>query len=135
MILLTRVADKTGVLGSIVSAMGCTLCFPALASISTAIGMGFLVQWESLFLHVLLPLFAVIALLANALGWFSHHQWQRSALGMIGPVLVLIGRYTFISPVLYVGLVFMLAVAIWDLASPAHRRCATDAGVPASKRG
>lgn len=123
---LTRIADKTGVIGSIVSTMGCAMCFPALASIGAAIGLGFLSQWESSFVHVLLPLFALIALLANALGWFSHRQWQRSALGMIGPILVLIGRYTFTSGVLYVGLALMLAVAIWDLLSPAHRRCSPE---------
>ena len=123
---LTRIADKTGVIGSIVSTMGCAMCFPALASIGAAIGLGFLSQWESSFVHVLLPLFALIALLANALGWFSHRQWKRSALGMIGPILVLIGRYTFTSGVLYVGLALMLAVAIWDLLSPAHRRCSPE---------
>lgn len=135
MTLLTRVADKTGVLGSIVSAMSCAMCFPALASLGAVIGLGFLAQWEPLFLHILLPLFAVTALLANAFGWFSHHQWHRSALGIVGPVLVLVGRYTFVSPVLYTGLVVMLAVVIWDLVSPAHRRCATDSRGLASKRG
>lgn len=135
MTLLTRVADKAGVLGSIVSAMSCALCFPALASIGAVIGLGFLAQWEPLFLHVLLPLFAVIALLANAFGWFSHRQWQRSALGMIGPALVLVGRYTFVSSVLYTGLALMVVVAIWDLVSPAHRRCAADTRELAGKHG
>ena len=31
--IITRVADKAGALGSIVSAMGCGACFPALASL------------------------------------------------------------------------------------------------------
>ena len=31
--LITRIADKAGVLGSIASAMGCAACFPALASL------------------------------------------------------------------------------------------------------
>lgn len=122
----TRVADKTGVLGSIISAMGCAMCFPALASIGAVIGLGGLTQWESVFVHVLLPLFAVVALLANGLGWFSHHQWARTALGLLGPVLVLAGRYTFTNAVLYAGLVTMLAVAVWDLVAPGHRRCASD---------
>ena len=38
--LITRIADKAGVLGSIASAMGCAACFPALASLA-AIGLGF----------------------------------------------------------------------------------------------
>lgn len=121
---LTRVADKTGVLGSLISAMGCAVCFPALASIGAAIGLGFLAQWESVFVHVLLPLFAVVALLANALGWFSHRRWQRSAIGMIGPMLVLIGRYAMGPSVLYIGLALMLAVAVFDLLRPAQRSCA-----------
>ncbi len=30
-----------------------------------------------MFISKLLPLFAVVALLANALGWLSHRQWHR----------------------------------------------------------
>ena len=82
--LMTRIADKTGALGSVVSAMGCAACFPALASFGAAIGLGFLSQYEGLFISRLLPLFAALAFLANALGWFSHRQWLRSLLGMIG---------------------------------------------------
>lgn len=44
--LMTRIADKTGALGSVVSAMGCAACFPALASFGAAIGLGFLSQYE-----------------------------------------------------------------------------------------
>lgn len=131
--LTARLTDKIGVVGSIVSTMGCAMCFPAMASIGAAIGLGFLTHWEPLFVHVLIPLFAATALLANALGWFSHHQWHRSLLGMIGPLLVLVGRYAFTGHffardtargVLYAGIAVMLAVAIWDLVSPANRRCA-----------
>jgi len=31
MSLITRIADKTGTFGSMVAAMGCAACFPALA--------------------------------------------------------------------------------------------------------
>ena len=55
---ITRTADKTGAFGSIVSAMGCAACFPAIASFGAAIGLGFLQQYEGLFISTLLPLFA-----------------------------------------------------------------------------
>ncbi|PMU23868.1 mercury transporter MerC, partial [Pseudomonas sp. GP01-A8] len=48
---LTRTADKAGVIGAIVTAMGCAACFPALASLGAAIGLGFLSQYESVFIH------------------------------------------------------------------------------------
>jgi len=132
MSLLTRIADKTGVVGSIVSTMGCAACFPALASIGAAIGLGFLTRWEGVFVHLLIPIFALIALLANLAGWFSHHQWYRTLLGSIGPLMVLIGVFglthhflvkDIARGVFYIGLVVMLGVAIWDLVSPANRRC------------
>jgi len=123
---MTRVADKAGALGSIVPAMGCGACFPALASLGAALGLGFLSQSEALFVTVLLPLFAGLGLLANALGWFSHRQWHRSVLGMIGPAIVLIASFTVAEKLLYVGLATMVAVSVWDFVSPANRRCGPD---------
>ena len=87
---IMRIGDKAGSLGAVVSAMGCAMCFPAIASLGAAIGLGFLAQWEGLFINTLLPLFAWMVLVLNALGWFSHRQWHRSLLGMIGPTLLLL---------------------------------------------
>jgi len=130
---MTRVANKAGALGSIVSAMGCGACFPALASLGAALGLGFLSQFEVVFITVLLPLFAGLALLANALGWFSHHQWHRSVLGMVGPTIVLIASLTGAERLLYVGLAAMVAVSVWDFVAPANRHCGPD-GCPAPPR-
>ena len=126
--MITRIADKAGALGSVVSAMGCAACFPALASLGAAIGLSFLQEYEGLFISTLLPLFAVVALLANALGWLSHRQWHRSLLGMVGPAIVLAAMLLFFgnwwtANLLYVGLALMIGVSIWDLLSPANRRC------------
>jgi mercuric ion transport protein len=127
---ITRAADKAGVLGSVVSAASCPACFPALASLGAAAGLGFLADYEGLFLTTLLPLFAGVALVANALGWLRHRQWHRSVLGMIGPAIVLAAMLLFFghwwtARLLYTGLAFMVGVSLWDLLSPANRRCAT----------
>ena len=74
----SRIADKAGALGSVVSAASCPACFPALASLGAAAGLGFLSEYEGLFINTLLPLFAGVALVANALGWFAHRRWLRS---------------------------------------------------------
>ncbi|RIX78860.1 organomercurial transporter MerC [Acidovorax cavernicola] len=129
--LITRIGDKAGALGTVVSAMGCAGCFPALGSLGVALGLGFLSQYEELVITRLLPLFAVVALLANGLGWFSHRQWHRSVLGMVGPAIVLAALYLFFGYgwtewLLYTGLTIMVAVSVWDLLAPAHRRCAPD---------
>ena len=121
---LTRSADKVGVIGAIIAAMGCAACFPAIASLGAAIGLGFLSQFEGVFIHYLLPLFAVIGLLANLIAGLRHRQWPRMVLGMVGPVLVLAAVWFMVTSgrstpwLIYPGLVLMVAVAIWDLVSP-----------------
>lgn len=129
---VTRAADKAGLLGSIASAMGCASCFPAIASLGAAIGLGFLSQYEGLFIRILLPAFAGVALFANAVGWLNHRQWRRTVPGLIGPLLVLAAVFVMRAYgersgwLLYPGLAIMLATSLWDLFSPAQRVCATD---------
>lgn len=124
MSLVTRLADKAGLLGSIVAAAACATCFPAIASLGAAIGLGFLSPYEGLSVRTLLPAFAGVALLANALGWFSHRQWRRTALGALGPLLVLAAVFVMRATghrtewLLYSGLTLMIVLSTWDLLSP-----------------
>nr|WP_323844336.1 organomercurial transporter MerC [Microbulbifer sp. GG15] len=128
--LLARIGDKLGALGALVSAAGCAICFPAIASLGAAVGLGFLSRWEPLLLNTLLPLFAGLALVANALGWFWHRRWRRAALGILGPALLLLSlypwfQYAWSSTVTYGALALMVAVAIFDLKYPPRRHCKT----------
>lgn len=126
--LITRIGESSGALGALVSAMGCAMCFPAIASLGAAIGLGFLSHWEGLFINTLLPAFAWLVLLLHALAWLAHRQWQRSVLGMLGPTILLLSlypwfKYAWSSYATYTGIGLMLAVSIWDLLWPANRRC------------
>ncbi len=126
--ILTRAGDKISSLGAVVSAMGCAMCFPAIASLGAAVGLGFLSRWEGLFINTLLPLFAWITLALNGLGWFSHRQWYRSGLGMLGPTLLLLSLYPWFqygwsTYVTYFALALMVAVSLWDLFSPSNKHC------------
>nr|WP_284155489.1 organomercurial transporter MerC [Sulfuricystis multivorans] len=133
---INRIGDKAGSLGALVSAMGCAMCFPAIASLGAALGLGFLGQWEELFIGTLLPASAVLLLVVHALGWFAHRQWQRSLLGMLGPVLLLLALYLwFDAKLIYVSLALMVAVSLWDLFSPASRRCDDRCTLPAKEIG
>ncbi|MGV6858100.1 MAG: organomercurial transporter MerC [bacterium] len=126
---ITGFFGKSGAVATLVAAMGCASCFPALGSLGAAVGLGFLTQYEGLFLNTLLPVFAAIALVANLLGWFSHRIWYRTLLAVIGPILVLLAMYPLWTYdwgtyLLYLGIGMMLVVALWDLFSPPVKVCA-----------
>lgn len=119
----TRAAEKASVVGAIISAIGCAACFPALGSLGAVLGLGFLSQYESLFIRILLPVFALIALAANIISWRRHRNVLRGVLSVAGPLLVLAAVLVMRTMgirtgfLLYPGLGLMVATALWDLAS------------------
>ncbi len=125
---VVALGENLGAFGALISAMGCAMCFPAIAGLGGLIGLGFLSQWEGVFLNTLLPAFAWLMLVLQVLGWFAHRQWWRSLLGMVGPVLLLLSlypwfRYGWSTWVTYGALAWMVIFSIWDLLWPANRRC------------
>jgi len=126
---ISGIFEKLGSLGSIVSAMGCAACFPALASLGAAIGLGFLSAYEGVFINKLLPLFAIIVLVSNIFTWMSHRQHIRLMWGLLGPLMVLATLYLFWTAnwstyMFYLGLALMLIVSIWNLVLPPAKTCA-----------
>jgi mercuric ion transport protein len=117
----TRVVGSAGTIGAIIAAMSCTACFPALAVLASALGLGFLSQFEGISIHYILPLFALIGLTANVIGGLRRRGWVRMVLGIVGPLLVLAAALlmaTYGMPtewLLYPGLLLMIVIAIWDL--------------------
>ena len=125
---LTSLFDITGVVGTLTAAMGCASCFPALGSLAASLGLGFLAQYEGVFINTLLPIFAAIALVANVFSYFSHKIWYRTLAGITGPSMVLLTMYplwfyNWSTYLLYSGIALMLAVSIWDIVSPPNKIC------------
>ncbi len=74
---IIRFTEKIGTLGVLVTAMGCAACFPILGVLGASIGLGILASYEGLFINKLLPIFALIALIANCWGWYTHRIHHR----------------------------------------------------------
>ena len=117
--------DKVGFGGSLIAALGCTACFPALAGISSVLGLSFLSQWEGILVSRVIPIIAFTVLIINIFGFFSHRQWLRTLLGIIGPILVIIGAREMNQLFLFPGLAFMFGVSVWDFVSQRNKRCET----------
>lgn len=125
---IARLFDKTGSFGALTAAMGCASCFPALGSLASGLGLGFLAQYEGIFINTLLPVFAAIALIANAIAFLSHKIWYRGLLSIAGPIMVLLTMYPlwfydWSTYLLYSGIALMIIISIWDIVSPAHKTC------------
>jgi len=89
--------DKVGVVGSLFAAL-CCLGFPALLSILSAIGLGFLIKDA-----VLLPLlivFLLVTLLGLALGLREHHRASALVLGIISAIGVFVFIFVAFSKLL-----------------------------------
>lgn len=126
--LMTRFFDKTGTVATLTAAMGCASCFPALGSLASSFGMGFLAQYEGVFVNTLLPLFATIVIVANSFAFIVHRIWYRGLLAIAGPTMVLLTlyplwSYNWSTELLYIGLAIMLCISIWDLFSPPQKLC------------
>ncbi len=125
---IIQLIEKAGSLGVITAAMGCASCFPALGALSASLGLGFLAQYEGVFINTLLPIFAWVALVANVVAFQSHRRWLRLFAGVAGPAMVLLTlyplwSYAWSTYLFYAGLLLMLIVAIVDLVLPAKRQC------------
>lgn len=113
---VSSLGDKLGAVGVIVSALACPFCFPALATIGAALGLGFLSQWEGLFVTVWLPVFAWVVLVSNGLNCFRGRSWYLCLIGMAGPLLLLFSLYYWWNTVLiYVSLTLIICVTVIDL--------------------
>lgn len=127
--IISRLIEKVGSVGALVAAMGCAACFPALGALGASVGLGFLSSYEGVFINKLLPLFALVALIANFWGWLLHRVHYRGVLSVSGPVAVLatlypLWKYGWSTYLFYAGIIMMLIVSILDVISPAKPQCA-----------
>jgi mercuric ion transport protein len=104
-------ADKIGISGSMVSAL-CCLGFPALISMLSAIGLGFLIH--DAILLPLLGIFLVITLWGLYSGMRRHGKPWAFFLGAISSLVLFV--FLFIHPIIaYFGLAGLMASVIVNL--------------------
>ena len=120
--------DKIGTLGVWVAALSCPACFPALISLVSVMGLGFLSAFESIAISYLLPFFTVLILLSNLYSWYHHGNSFRGLISVFNPILILLILYVFWEfsvsrQLFYVALVLMPLVAILDLIRPVSVSC------------
>ena len=116
------VIEKIGTIGSVLAAVACPACFPMLAVVGTALGLGIFRPFEGWVFSVFQILLA-IAVLGNILSFARHRRAFPFIMGVAGPLLIFFALYVrFNQLVLYLGLFGLVAASVLNYF--ANRQCA-----------
>jgi mercuric ion transport protein len=121
--MINKLLDKVGSAGVWLAALSCTACFPALGSLGSALGLGFLSQFEGIAISTLLPIFAVLALVVNLYSWYKNRSHFRGAWSIAGPVAVLLTlyplwQYDWSTYLFYFGIFLMVVMSVLNIVKP-----------------
>lgn len=113
--------DKLGAVGAIVAAGGCPACFPALAALGSAMGLGFLQQFEEKSL-IALQILVFIGLIGNIISYFNHRKIIPLIIGVFSALIIFFAWYIYFSYALfYLGLIGLFVAAILNII--AKKKC------------
>ncbi|MCF2948813.1 organomercurial transporter MerC [Paraglaciecola aquimarina] len=121
--MINKILDKVGSGGVWLAALSCTGCFPALGSLASALGLGFLSHFEGIAVNTLLPIFATLALLVNLYNWHKNKSHTRAIFSILGPVAVLLTlyplwQYDWSTYLFYLGICLMVVMSVLDIVKP-----------------
>lgn len=120
--------EKFGTVGAAVAALACPVCFPKLALIGAALGLGIFAPYERYIALAVQALF-VIALLGQGLAYRSHRNKWLLALAFVTTALMFIAYYVIPSSILLqISLLGLIVASVWQAVEA--RRCAKCAAQP-----
>jgi len=114
--------EKLGTAGALLAALACPICFPKLALIGTAIGLGALSPFERYTAFAVQALFA-LAFIGQVLAYRQHRNaWLLGFSGAVTATLFA-GYYILRSSLLLeMSLAGLVAASVWHIVEA--RRCA-----------
>src|SRR5262249_12411166 len=109
---MKHLLDKGGALGALMAAVAAPCCFPLLAPIGFALGLGALFPWAEYVLYGVSAC-VVVAMVANIIVFRSHHRLGWLLLGVGSGLLVLPALALPWPPALaYAGLLGLAVAAV-----------------------
>jgi mercuric ion transport protein len=112
---MKQLLEKIPSVGAIVAAAGCPVCFPVLAGVGSAFGLGALAAYESQFI-LLTQVFIVLSVVFAVVS-YRRTQYKPSLLiAVLSGALFFFAWYVIGNTLLiYLGMVGIFATAMWNL--------------------
>ena len=123
--------EKLGTIGALLAAIVCPICFPKLALIGAALGLGALAPFEGWFAAAA-QVFLVLAVMGHLVAYRRHRSPWVPLLAGVGAALVLGALWVkYNEALVYLGLLAVVAATVWSVF--ALRKCSTcSVAVPAN---
>ena len=119
---LHKFGEKFGTVGVVLAAAACPLCFPKIALVGAAVGLGSLAPLEG-YTVIAVQLLFVLALVGHFLAFPRHRNRWLLALAVAATLLLFIAYYLFSSSVLLqVSVAGLVGASAWLAIE--LRRCA-----------
>jgi len=113
--------DKVGAVGALLITPSCPACFPFIAAIGSAVGLGFLRPYEGILIYAFQAL-VLIALIGNLLAYRKHKKLIPLIVGIVSPGLIFFAFYIyFFEPIIYLGLFGMIVSGMLNFIE--NRKC------------
>ena len=114
--------DRFGTIGAVIAAAACPICFPKIALIGAAVGLGVFAPHER-YVATAVQIFFVLAFIGQVVAFRRHRNGWLLALSALTTALLFIGYYVVPSSILLqIALAALVAVSIWLALE--LRRCA-----------
>jgi mercuric ion transport protein len=92
----SEVVEKVGTIGALLAAVACPACFPLLAVVGAALGLGIFRPFEG-WVFVVFQVLVLIALIGNILSFLRHRRVLPLILGVTSPALILFSLYIWFN--------------------------------------
>ena len=116
-----NLVGKIGTAGSLIAAAGCPACFPMLAVVGSALGLGVLHPFEGK-VFLVFQLLVGVSFVGSFISYFNHRKILPLLIGVISPGLIFFALYIrFNSVIIYAGLLGLAVAAVMNMI--ANRRC------------
>jgi len=117
-----RITEKVGSIGAVIGALACPICFPKIAIIGSAIGLGVLTPFEGYVAKGVQVLY-LLAFIGQLIAFRQHGNRWLLGLSVLTTVLLFSGYYLVPSSLLLqVSLCGLVISSVWLVVE--QRRCA-----------